>query len=61
MFMCVYVWLPVSIFRGSKVGVNMCKSSCRCVCVFLEGSEEWVHVRILVCLLKGRIQRDFCL
>ncbi len=40
---------------------------CKCVCVracvraFLEGSEEWVHVRILVCLLTGRTKRDFCL
>ncbi len=28
-----------------------------CVCIFLEGSEEWVHVRIRVCLLIGRTKK----
>ncbi len=41
------------------MNVYLCVCVCVCVCVreslflyvFLEGSEEWVHVRIHVCLL----------
>jgi len=37
--------------------VSRCRCVCVCVClflcVFLEGSEEWVHVRIHECFLIG--------